>query len=175
MKEVVTSDVRQLFDQGDLSREDGNNDFDIGQNIIDNDDIDNDYSTVNLDNVLNVSDFFSDIASFDGINEVILDDQKILKTRKEKFNVLKIPDKSISDNKLLIPIRRNLSNRIPALSKLVGPSKAKLIRDGKTINVEGGLDFSNAVFDEEMGKRCIVKQEEFETIQRSPILECKHR
>ena len=61
------------------------------------------------------------------------------------------------------------------LSNSLGPAKTTLIRDGKAINIEGGLDFSNAVFDEEMGKRCIVKQEEIETVERNPVLECKHR
>ena len=56
-----------------------------------------------------------------------------------------------------------------------GPVKAKLIRDDKAINIERGLDFSNAVFDEEMGKRCIVKEEHIDSVERSPILECKHR
>ena len=115
-----------------------------------------------------VSYFFGDVTSDNGINEVILDYQKNLRKRKEKINILK---ESISDNEL----PRNLINSIPAKSKTVGPIRAKLIRDGKAINVEGGLDFSNAVFDEEMGKRCIVKQEEIETIERNPILECKHR
>ena len=61
------------------------------------------------------------------------------------------------------------------LSNSLGPTKTTLIRDGKAINIEGGLDFSNAVFDEEMGKRCIVKQEEIETVERNPVLECNHR
>ena len=168
-------DVRQLFDLGDLSTVEQNNDFDNSQNWIDNDGIFIDDNAVNLDNVLNVSYILGDIASDDRMNEVILDDQKNLRKMKEKFNILKKSDETISDNELSNPVRRNLSNSIPAISKSVEPRPAKLIRDGKAINVKGGLDFGNAVFDEKMGKRCIVKQEEIETIERSPILECKHR
>jgi hypothetical protein len=53
--------------------------------------------------------------------------------------------------------------------------RQKLFRDGKAIDIQGGIDFRDAVFDEEMGKRCILKQEVIETIEKSPILECKHR
>ena len=55
------------------------------------------------------------------------------------------------------------------------PKKAKLLRDGKKIDVEGGLDFGQAVFDESMGKRCILKKEEIETVKKAPILVCTHR
>ena len=61
------------------------------------------------------------------------------------------------------------------LSNLQGPTKATLFRDGKAIDIQGGIDFRDAVFDEEMGKRCILKQEVIETIEKSPILECTHR
>ena len=55
------------------------------------------------------------------------------------------------------------------------PKKAKLLRDGKKIDVEGGLDFGQAVFDASMGKRCILKKEEIETVKKAPILVCTHR
>ena len=63
----------------------------------------------------------------------------------------------------------------PAVSRSEEPVKATLIRDGKALSVQGGLDFSDAVFDAELGKRCIVKEEKLETVERTPILECKHR
>ena len=85
-----------------------------------------------------------------------------------------IGDKNTPDDNLA-KSKRNWNKLNPILSKKKSPIKAKLIRDGKSINVNGGLDFSNAVFDEEMGKRCIEKKEEIDTIERSPILECKHR
>ena len=55
------------------------------------------------------------------------------------------------------------------------PQKAALLRDGKKIEVSGGLDFSNAVFDESLGKRCIVKEEERDSFEKIPILECTHK
>ena len=39
----------------------------------------------------------------------------------------------------------------------------------------GGLDFSEAVFDASLGKRCIVKEEETDSFQKTPILECTHK
>ena len=58
--------------------------------------------------------------------------------------------------------------------------------------MEGGLDFSEAVFDESLGKRCsvfviiviviimimircIVKEEETDAFEKKPILECTHK
>jgi hypothetical protein len=79
MKEVDVADttlfdVRQLFGQGDFSREKENDDFDIRQNRVDTEEFDKDYNMVNLNNVLNLSYF---LASNDGISHVILDDQNI--------------------------------------------------------------------------------------------------
>ena len=53
--------------------------------------------------------------------------------------------------------------------------KAKLYREGRVFDVPGGLDFSNAVFDEKMGKLCMEKQEEIESIEKKPVLECNHK
>ena len=63
----------------------------------------------------------------------------------------------------------------PVVSRDEGSVKATLIRDGKALSVQGGLDFKDAVFDPELGKRCIIKEEKLETIERNPILECQHR
>ena len=67
------------------------------------------------------------------------------------------------------------ANWSDALSTPQGPTKVTLFRDGKAIDIQGGIDFQDEVFDEEMGKSCILKQEEIETIDRSPVLECTHR
>ena len=56
-----------------------------------------------------------------------------------------------------------------------GPRKAKLSRGGRVFDVPGGLDFSNAVFNENLGKLCMEKEEEIESIEKSPILECSHK
>ena len=79
-------------------------------------------------------------------------------------------------------------------AKIAGRQKAALFRGGKKIEVEGGLDFSEAVFDESLGKRCsvfviiiivviviiimircIVKEEETDAFEKKPILECTHK
>ena len=56
-----------------------------------------------------------------------------------------------------------------------GPRKARLLKDGRVFDVPGGLDFSNAVFDEKLGKLCMEKEEEIETIVKSPVLQCTHK
>ena len=53
--------------------------------------------------------------------------------------------------------------------------KARVLRNGKMVDVKGGLDFEKAIFDEEMGKRCILREEEIETVEKTPILKCTHR
>ena len=57
----------------------------------------------------------------------------------------------------------------------VGPQKTTLIREGRQIEVRGGIDFSKAEFDEEAGKRCIVKEVEVDTLKKEPILQCTHK
>merc|ERR1711981_1143681 len=56
-----------------------------------------------------------------------------------------------------------------------GTGNAKA-RAGKQLDaVQGGIDFSTAVFDEDTGKRCVIKEEEIESIEKEPILECTHK
>eukprot|EP00094_Tigriopus_californicus_P013730 TCALIF_13286-PA protein Name:"Protein of unknown function" AED:0.02 eAED:0.02 QI:0/0/0.5/0.5/1/1/2/121/306 len=40
---------------------------------------------------------------------------------------------------------------------------------------QGSIDFSQAQFDEESGKRCVIKDEEVQSIEKEPILECNHK
>ena len=56
-----------------------------------------------------------------------------------------------------------------------GPQKTSLLREGRRIEVMGGIDFSQAEFDEESGKRCILKEVEVDTLNKEPILECTHK
>ena len=56
-----------------------------------------------------------------------------------------------------------------------GIRKARVLRDGKMEEVTGGLDFGKAVFDEEIGKRCILKEEEVERMEKTPIMEFTHK
>ncbi len=37
------------------------------------------------------------------------------------------------------------------------------------------VDFSNAVLDPESGKQCVLKEDEVESLQKEPILECQHK
>ena len=41
--------------------------------------------------------------------------------------------------------------------------------------VQGGIDFSNAQLDAETGKRCVIKEESVESLEKEPILECNHK
>ena len=61
------------------------------------------------------------------------------------------------------------------VSGLSGPQKASLLREGRRIEVMGGIDFSQAEFDEESGKRCILKEVEVDSLTKEPILECTHK
>ena len=56
-----------------------------------------------------------------------------------------------------------------------GPRKARLLREGRVFDVPGGLDFSNAVFDDKLGKLCMEKEEEIETVVKTPVLQCTHK
>ena len=56
-----------------------------------------------------------------------------------------------------------------------GPQRAHLLREGKKVEVQGGVDFTDAEFDEESGKRCIFKEVEVDTINKQPLLECTHK
>ena len=55
------------------------------------------------------------------------------------------------------------------------PKRALLRRQGRLIDVKGGIDFSNATFDEETGRQCIFTTEQVDTIEKEPILECTHK
>ena len=50
-----------------------------------------------------------------------------------------------------------------------------MAREGRRLEVQGGIDFSNAEFDEESGKMCILKDVEVDTLNKEPILQCTHK
>ena len=56
-----------------------------------------------------------------------------------------------------------------------GTQIAHLVRDGRKVEVQGGIDFSNAEFDEESGKMCILKNVEVDSLNKKPILQCTHQ
>ena len=40
--------------------------------------------------------------------------------------------------------------------------------------VEGGIDFNGAEVDPETGKLCVYKEMELDTLEKEPVLECRH-
>ena len=58
-----------------------------------------------------------------------------------------------------------------------GPQGGGRFRGGKQIRdaITGGIDFSRAQFDPETGKQCVVDEEEVQSIEKEPILECNHK
>ena len=59
----------------------------------------------------------------------------------------------------------------------LGLEPRQFARAGKQFDsaIPGGVDFSKAEFDEETGKRCVLKEEEVESVEKEPILECTHK
>ena len=55
------------------------------------------------------------------------------------------------------------------LACVSGSQVAHVVREGRRLEVQGGLDFSSAEFDEESGKMCILKDVEVDTLKKEPI------
>ena len=55
------------------------------------------------------------------------------------------------------------------------PLAAKLRRDGRVFQVPGGLDFDEAVMDEELGKKCLMREDVVEVVEREPTIRCDIR
>ena len=55
------------------------------------------------------------------------------------------------------------------------PLPAKLKRDGRIFQVPGGLDFTKAVMDRELGKKCLMREDLVEVVERAPRLHCDIR
>jgi len=56
------------------------------------------------------------------------------------------------------------------------PGKQESNRRGRQVDpVKAGIDFTNAEFDEALGKRCITKEEEISSLEREKVLECTHK
>ena len=53
------------------------------------------------------------------------------------------------------------------------PRPATLLRHGRKVAVPGGLDFGAAELDEQLGKLCIVREEEVAGVERVPRLQCE--
>ena len=52
------------------------------------------------------------------------------------------------------------------------PRTAKLLMEGKMMDVPGGLDFDGAVMDPEVGRMCILREDLVQTVERQPRLHC---
>jgi len=58
------------------------------------------------------------------------------------------------------------------------PRQAKRVtlnRDGRQIEVQGGVDFSTAELDPSTGLMCVFKEIEVDSLEKEPILECTHQ
>lgn len=154
--------AKSLAFTGDVAEVD-NEDLDLtGLNEVDSDEENHNDPVLDV-----ISAFFGhdaeNITNVNEKNEEITDvnnDLSILITNKDKDIAAKQPDNA---------------QRTPLAKLTSGPKKAKLHRDGRMLDIPGGLDFSTAVFNEKLGKLCMEKQEEIESIEKRPILECNHK
>ena len=55
------------------------------------------------------------------------------------------------------------------------PLPAKLKRNGRILQVPGGLDFDEAVMDRELGKKCLMREDVVDVVERTPKLHCDIR
>ena len=101
--------------------------------------------------------------------------QAFYNPRQSKGNSRENGRKSLAANvNFIFPKRVKIGGKLSKYGEkqaevLSNPKKAKLLRDGKKIDVLGGLDFGQAVFDADMGKTCILKKEEIETVKKAHI------
>ena len=178
-------DVRKAFEQFDLAGDTGLkelNAIEVNASDIDYDIDDDSDKAGNIFPVLNViSAFFNhDLevatatqtdASIESRTDRTDDTEEASTTLEpfvEAFTVKStIPIEDIKTNEVKEPEENQ--------HKALKARKAKLFRDGKAFDIPGGLDFSNAVFDETVGKLCMAKEEEIETVEKTPILECNHK
>lgn len=61
------------------------------------------------------------------------------------------------------------------LANLGQPKRVTLNRDGRQIEVQGGVDFSAAELDPDTGLMCVLKEIQVDTLEKTPILECTHQ
>ena len=53
--------------------------------------------------------------------------------------------------------------------------RVTLRRDGRALEVEGGIDFSRAERDPSTGRMCVLEEQQVDTLIKKPVLECTHR
>ena len=132
-----------------------------------------------LDEVMNTADenhvdpVLDVISAFFGHD---LDDEENIpneKNRKEVHN--DISNLITTDDEDLATTAKQIDTKEKSQLQRSQPRKARLLRNGRVFDVPGGLDFSNAVFDDNLGKLCMEKEEEIQTVEKKPILECTHK
>ena len=68
---------------------------------------------------------------------------------------------------------------VALLLSLTGSLKARqrvtLRRDGRALEVEGGIDFSRAERDPATGRMCVLEEQQVDTLVKKPVLECTLR
>ena len=73
----------------------------------------------------------------------------------------------------MLRVMQVLSLLLMALVMVVSkPRTAKLLRQGKMMEVPGGLDFDGAELDLELGQMCIMREDLVQTVERQPRLHC---
>jgi hypothetical protein len=60
------------------------------------------------------------------------------------------------------------------LADFASPSARRGRQESNAIQ-GSSVDFSQATFDEESGKMCVIKEEEIESLEKTPVLECTHK
>ena len=124
-------------------------------------------------------------------SSVFDDPTKFYKDReKPKYNrensIAAIPGQKISRG--LSTVRRRNSKHLDShqhtkghlrkhnQSQLQKPLRRRPVRKEREVDpVKAGVDFSLAVFDPEVGKMCVTKEEEVASTERQRVLECNHK
>ena len=127
-----------------------------------------------------VLDVISAFFGHDTENTTIVNEKKVKVTKADNDLSLKTTTKNDEDiindkQDAKTENQKKLARLEQRTQPIEGAMKAKLHRNGRVFEVAGGLDFSNAVFDEKLGKLCMEKEEEIESVEKSPILECNHK
>ena len=127
-----------------------------------------------------VLDVISAFFGHDTENTTIVNEKKVKVTKADNDLFLKTTTKNDEDiindkQDAKTENQKKLARLEQRPQPIEGAMKAKLHRNGRVFDVAGGLDFSNAVFDEKLGKLCMEKEEEIESVEKSPVLECNHK
>ena len=130
---------------------------------------------IHNDPVLDVISAFFGHETEENITDENEKNKEIAEVNNDLSNGITKEDKDVTEKQINNAINTQFERLTKDSLASVRPMKAKLHRDGRVFDVPGGLDFSNAVFNDKLGKLCMEKQEEIESIEKSPVLECNHK